>query len=100
MDGDSYVGNVNVNAGQANFNRSNGNANDRIGVGVSTRWMTIQEGLAPPLYFRNQFVNHAPLPKAQLLPRAFGFIIFTARTCVSHLPYGRSFGALALVAFR
>lgn len=37
MDGDSYVGNVNSNGGQAKFNRSNGDANDRIGVGLVTR---------------------------------------------------------------
>ena len=53
VDGDSCVGDVYSNDGQANLDRSNGNANDENGVGLSTRWMTIQEGLAPPLYFRN-----------------------------------------------
>ena len=38
VDGDSYVGNVNSNDGQANFDRSNGNANDRNGFGLVTRW--------------------------------------------------------------
>ena len=51
--GGSYVGDVYSNDGQANLDRSNGNANDDYGVGFSTRWMTVQEGLAPPLYFRN-----------------------------------------------
>ena len=45
VDGDSYVGNVNVNAGQANLDRSNGNANDDNGVGLS---VGLKEELAPP----------------------------------------------------
>lgn len=37
VNGDSYVGNVNSNGGQAKFDRSNGKANDENGVGFSTR---------------------------------------------------------------
>ena len=35
VDGDSYVGNVNSYDGQAKLDRSNGNANDGNGVGLS-----------------------------------------------------------------
>lgn len=35
VDGDSYVGDVNSNDGQANLDRSNGKANDDNGVGLS-----------------------------------------------------------------
>ena len=35
VDGDSYVGNVNSYDGQAKLDRSNGNANDDDGVGLS-----------------------------------------------------------------
>ena len=37
MDGDSVVGNVNSNDGQAKFDRDNGKPNDGIGVGLVTR---------------------------------------------------------------
>ena len=36
--GRSCIGNVYSNGGQANFDRSNGDANDENGVGLSTRW--------------------------------------------------------------
>lgn len=43
--GGSYVGDVYSNDGQANLDRSNGNANDDNGVGLSVR---LKEELAPP----------------------------------------------------
>ena len=45
VDGDSHVGDVYSNDGQANLDRSNGNANDDNGVGLSVR---LKEELAPP----------------------------------------------------
>ena len=45
VDGDSCVGDVYSNDGQANLDRSNGNANDDNGVGLSVR---LKEELAPP----------------------------------------------------
>ena len=45
VDGVSCVGDVYSNDGQANLDRSNGNANDDNGVGLSVR---LKEELAPP----------------------------------------------------